>query len=176
MRRIKMFEEFGFDEVTQIIISMFEDIEVSPESIEIPGTELRIWQYSNEDNKEGIDLKRCEDLLGEIGWEIRLEWEATGRDITRYCVAYETKWWNSLLVDDLNDAVYGVQSALGQDDGGYASQYFCGIYDNETGADFFDLGGYVDGEYMWENCKDDQERSIILMNYLVAETHQLYSE
>ena len=53
MRRIKMFEEFGFDEVTQIIISMFEDIEVSPERIEIPGTELRIWQYSNEDNKEG---------------------------------------------------------------------------------------------------------------------------
>ena len=169
MRRIKMFEEFGFDEVTQIIISMFEDIEVSPEKIEIPGTELRIWQYSNEDNKEGIDLKRCEDLLSEIGWEIRLEWEATGRDITRYCVAYETKWWKSLLVDDLNDVVYGVQSALGQNDGGYAGQYFSGIYDNETGE-------YVAGEDMWENCKDDQERSIILMNYLVAETHQLYSE
>ena len=163
-----MFEEFGFDEVTQIIISMFEDIEVSPEKIEIPGTELRIWQYSNEDNKEGIDLKRCEDLLGEIGWEIRLEWEATGRDITRYCVAYETKWWNFLLVDDLNEAVYGVQSALGQDDGGFAGQHFSDTYDDLTGE-------YLDAEEAWWRG-DDEERSIILMNYLVAETHQLYSE
>ena len=107
-------------------------------------------------------------MLGEIGWEIRLEWEATGRDITRYCVAYETKWWNSLLVDDLNEAVYGVQSVLGQDDGGFAGQHFSDTYDDLTGE-------YLDAEEAWWRG-DDEERSIILMNYLVAETHQLYSE
>lgn len=168
MRKIKMFEEFEFDEITQIVTSMFEETEIDPVKIDVPSGVLRIWRCraflhtladTGSNENPTIDLHRYEALLDEIGWGIHLS-------NLGYCVVYEKKWWNSLIGDDLNGAVYGVQSALGQDDGGFAGVHFSDTYDDLTGE-------YLDAEEAWDK-EDDSERHFMLMEYLIEETCNLY--
>ena len=163
MRRIKMFEEFEFDEITQIVMSMFEETEVAPEKIDVPAGVVRIWRgrasLQELASTGAINLHRYEEMLDELGWGIHLSNRG-------YCVVYEKEWWNFLIGDDLNGAAYGVQSALGQDDGGFAGVHFSDTYDDLTGE-------YLDAEEAWEK-EDDTERHTTLMEYLIEETRNLY--
>lgn len=156
-----MFEEFEFDEITQIVTSMFEETEIDPEKIDVPSGVLRIWRgrafLHTLAHTGAIDLHRYEEMLDELGWGIHLSNRG-------YCVVYEKKWWNFLIGDDLNGAVYGVQSVLGQDDGGFAGMHF---------SDTYDEGKYLDAEDAWEK-EDDGERHFMLMEYLIEETRNLY--
>ena len=163
MRKIKMFEEFEFDEITQIVTSMFEETEIDPVKIDVPSGVVRIWRgrafLHTLASTGAIDLHRYEEMLDELGWGIHLSNRG-------YCVVYEKEWWNFLIGEDLNGAAYGVQTALGQDDGGFAGMHFSDTYDDLTGE-------YQDQEEAWWKG-DDGERHFMLMEYLIEETRNLY--
>lgn len=162
----RVFEEF--DEVTQIVVAILED--EYPARVQVPGSNILVWEL--EETKGDIDWERMETMLGDAGYGLYhghpvLTFPKNGIH-EYYIVAYKNDWMNGIIsIDDLNSAVFEVQSEIGQDDGGNAGIFF-------DGGDFQDdQGRYVNAEEYWK--KKDKRKEAIL-EYLVWDLYQMKRE
>jgi hypothetical protein len=165
MRYLKIFEEFS--EIEQLVMAMFEDVNITPEPINIPSNEL-MYVYSYDENvktrfrfgSELFDTERFEQMFSEIGWGLHFD-HSGGHELVRYCIVYNKKIMDTILnYKTLDEAVYVIQTEIGQTDGGIAGHFFADDYDDET-------DDYLSGDDIWNYFKI--RRFNMMMEYIIFE-------
>jgi hypothetical protein len=163
MRYLKMFEEFS--EIEQLVMAMFEDANITPERVNIPSNEL-MYVYSYDENVN-FDTKRFEQMFSEIGWGLHFD-HSGGHELVRYCIVYNKKIMDTILnYKTLDEAVYVIQTEVGQTDGGIAGHFFADDYDDET-------GDYLSGDDIWNYFKI--RRFNMIMEYIIFEIYNISSD
>lgn len=172
MRYLKMFEEFS--EIEQLVMAMFEDVNITPEPINIPSNEL-MYVYSYDENvktrfrfgSELFDTERFEQMFSEIGWGLHFD-HSGGHELVRYCIVYNKKIMDTILnYKTLDEAVYVIQTEVGQTDGGIAGHFFADDYDDET-------DDYLSGDDIWNYFK--ARRFNMMMEYIIFEIYNISSD
>ena len=166
MRYLKIFEEFS--EVEQLVAAMFEDVGVSPDRVNLPSDEL-MYVYSYDENVD-FDTKRFDQMFSDIGCGLHFGYSG-GFELVRYCIVYKKKIMDTILnYQTLDEAVYVIQSEVGQNAGDNAGIFFDDVYKNKkrifTILD--DVDDYLDGDGIWEIRS---WRLDLLLEYIVYEIH-----
>ena len=152
MRYLKIFEEFS--EFEQLVAAMFEDVGVSPDRVNLPSDEL-MYVYSYDGNVD-FDTKRFDQMFSDIGWGLHFGYSG-GFELVRYCILYRKKIMDTILnYQTLDEAVYVIQSEVGQNAG------------DNAGIFFSDVDDYLDGDGIWEIRS---RRLDLLLEYIVYEIH-----
>jgi hypothetical protein len=153
MRYLKIFEEFS--EVEQLVAAMFEDVGVSPDRVNLPSDEL-MYVYSYDENVD-FDTKRFDQMFSDIGCGLHFGYSG-GFELVRYCIVYKKKIMDTILnYQTLDEAVYVIQSEVGQNAGDNAGIFFDTKFDDD-----------LDGDGIWEIRS---RRLDLLLEYIVYEIH-----